>query len=223
MNLGNVDTFAVHYSAANSIGDPVRFLRSTQSYYLRGRGYSIGYNFAISQAGAVYELRGWGLKCAANRGWNHRTIAVIVLVDGQDQMTAAAVASLNDLYAEAERRTGRPLALKGHRDIGSTSCPGEGVYAQILAGLVRPTKTVLSAPKPTPKQSEEDDMTQIRWRPYGFANEFLLGGAPALHLAPDSAAAFSHIELVVESRPHAQALKSVLHQAGLTEADLVRR
>jgi hypothetical protein len=42
------------------------------------------------------------------------------------------------LLREANERTGRTLETVGHRDIGATACPGDGIYRQIQRGLVVP-------------------------------------------------------------------------------------
>jgi len=68
----------------------------------------------------------------------------------------------------------------------------------------------------------DTDMDPFRWRPHGYSNQFLIGAGPALHITPAMAA---HVKadtvLVNEPAPHAQGLKSVMHQAGVTDDDLV--
>ena len=141
------DTFPLHYTAADDLidGDPGEsaddlpaYLRAIQRDYKLNRGYSIGYGFAVDWLGGVWELRGYDIKNAANRNWNHRTGPVLCLVDGADPLTDEAIASVNALYAEGERRCERSLDLAGHRDIGATACPGDGIYNQIQAGLIYP-------------------------------------------------------------------------------------
>ena len=160
------DTFVLHYTAADDLidGDPGEhaedlpaYLRGMQRYYVDSRDYSVGYNFAVDWLGGVWMLRGFGIKCAANRNWNHRTIAVLCLVDGGDPMTAEAVASVNAIYAEAERRCGRSMNLVPHSAIGSTSCCGDGIRAQIASGVIRPTLPT-PLPPPVPPITEDDDM-----------------------------------------------------------------
>lgn len=166
--LEQVDTFPLHYTAADNLidGDPgehasmlPQYLRNIQHSYITNRGYSIGYGFAVDWLGGVWELRGYDIKNAANLGWNHRTLPVLCLVDWQDPLTSEALWSVRALYREANRRTGRSLNDVGHRDIGSTRCPGDGIYAQIQQGLVTPlTDAELGG--------EDDDMETIdpgRW------------------------------------------------------------
>ncbi len=171
MMLWAVDTFVVHYTAAKNLpdGDPgelgkVRgYLSTMAAYYWRVRMYALGYNFAVDWEGIVYELRGWDIKCAANLNWNDRSIAVLCLVDGDDPMPPAMLRSVNAIYAEADRRTGRRCQLKGHGDIGSTSCPGMGIRTQIRVGQVRPQPIgVSTAPILTEKEDPMNYLSEHR-------------------------------------------------------------
>lgn len=163
--LAWVNTFVLHYTAAKNVpdGDPgelgkVRgFLANMAAYYWRARMYALGYNFAVDHLGVVYELRGFDIRCAANKGWNERSIAVLCLVDGDDPMHPAMLRSVNAIYAEIDRRTGRACALKGHSDIGATACPGNGIRSQISDGAVRPEPISPAPPAPiTPPTTTGD-------------------------------------------------------------------
>ncbi|MCB0967948.1 MAG: N-acetylmuramoyl-L-alanine amidase [Ilumatobacter sp.] len=165
------DTFPLHYTAADDLidGDPGEhaedlpaYLRAIQRDYKKNRGYSIGYGFAVDWLGGVWELRGYDIKNAANLNWNTRTGPVLCLVDGADPLTAEALWSVRALYREANRRTGRHLNDVGHRDIGATACPGDGIYRQIQSGLITPlTAAELNPPLPE-KESDMDTMPQRR-------------------------------------------------------------
>jgi hypothetical protein len=135
-----VDTFVVHYTADNDLpdGDPGEdvedipgYLRGIQRYYETQRGYSIGYNYAVDWLGGVWQLRGVDFRCAANRGWNERSIAVLQLVDGQDPMTPAALEATRRLLAWCDGHVGRTLKVRPHSEVGSTHCPGDGIRRQI--------------------------------------------------------------------------------------------
>lgn len=101
------DTFPLHYTAADNLidGDPGEhaedlpaYLRAIQRDYTLNRGYSIGYGFAVDWLGGVWELRGYDIRNAANRGWNHRTGPVLCLVDGDDPLTPEALWSVRALH-----------------------------------------------------------------------------------------------------------------------------
>ena len=57
----------------------------------------------------------------------------------------------------------------------------------------------------------------------GTANVFLIGCGPALHLTGRSAADYANAGVpTIVLEQHAQGRKSILAQAGLTEADVVK-
>jgi hypothetical protein len=68
---------------------------------------------------------------------------VLCLVDGADAMSPIMVDAFGEVGAHVQGIVGRQLLVVGHRDIGSTSCPGDGIYGQVVAGVLDP-----SAPRP---------------------------------------------------------------------------
>jgi hypothetical protein len=161
-----VDTVVIHYTAADDLidGDPGEhaeqldeYLRAMQRSYVASRGYSVGYNAAVDYRSHSWELRGADIKCAANRGHNDHTFAILVLVDGADPANAAMIAKIRGLVAEAEELAGRKLAIIGHGQLAgaATACPGAGLRQQIAQGVFAP-----SLPPPIEIPSE-DDMTAL--------------------------------------------------------------
>lgn len=153
-------TAVVHYTAADDLidGDPGEhaedlpaYLRAMNKSYWVNRGYALGYLWAVDWLGGIWQIRGWEYQSAANKGENATTWPILVLVDGDDPATPEAAESIRLLIAEAGRRSGSPLFIKGHKDIGATACPGAGLYAQVQAGVFTPR------PKPTPPPIQEDD------------------------------------------------------------------
>ncbi len=147
--------FAVHYSA----GSPRDTVRSIQAFHMRsvaagGRGWSdIGYNFLVDVHGTIYEGRGWETIGAHAAGWNRVAIGVCFI--GRDgDVTDAAKRAIRQLYAEACRRKGGELRTIGHRDVNPTTCPGDGLYRWVRAGM--PVKGASSTPDPTPDEGEDD-------------------------------------------------------------------
>jgi hypothetical protein len=158
MQLWSVELLPAHYTAANTIPDDIpAYLRSIQNDYTVNRGYSIGYNFAVDQTGTAWELRGFDFKCAANKDMNEVTIAVLCLVDGAEAMNPAMVDTFQGVGAECVRVAGRPLFVVGHRDIGSTSCPGDGIYGQVVSGQLEPDDTQ-PEPGPEPRPPQQGDL-----------------------------------------------------------------
>lgn len=149
----NNTTAVIHYTAADDLidGDPgeyahmlPQYLRNMQYSYAKpksqgGRGYSVGYLFAVDWLGGVWQLRGWEFQSAANVNHNSYTVPILMLVDGDDGATEEALAAARAIIREAGFRAGgRRLAVVGHGDIGSTSCPGAGLRRQLRAGQFDP-------------------------------------------------------------------------------------
>lgn len=174
-NPANNDTIVIHYTAADDLidGDPGEhiedmdaYMRSMQYAYAKpksqgGRGYSLGYSWAVDYLGGIWQIRGWEFQSAANLGHNDHTLPILVLVDGNDPATDLAARSIRLIVAEAQRRSGRTMAIKGHGQLReetgvgtATSCPGTGLKTQIKAGVFVPTLQ----PPTTP---EEDDTVLV--------------------------------------------------------------
>lgn len=161
------DRIAIHYTAALNLidGDPGEnwagipaYLRAIHHDYLTSpeRGYSIGYGIAVDQRGETWQLRGVTWRNAANLNWNHRTLAILCLVDAADELRPPAVEAVRSIVAWFRRESPFAAGVKivGHRDIGATACPGNGIYTQISHGVLEP----LPDPPPPPDDEEEDDM-----------------------------------------------------------------
>lgn len=133
-----VNTIAIHYTADDRIPTNIaRYLANIQTSYTTKRGYSIGYNAAIDQTGVCWELRGVKFKCAANKRYNDMTFAILMLVDGQEPANNKMVVRARQLIADV-RRICPDSRIVGHRDIGSTACPGVGLYSQLVSGVFEP-------------------------------------------------------------------------------------
>jgi hypothetical protein len=134
-----VDKMVVHYTAAPKIPvDVPRYLRDMQAAYVRDRGYSLGYNCAVDQTGKTYEVRGFDLRCAANRNVNESSFAVLVLVDGDDEASPQAAAAVRRIVGHGQQFFKRVLKVVGHGEVGATACPGVGLRRQLAAGVFDP-------------------------------------------------------------------------------------
>lgn len=191
--LSLVDTYVFHYTAALDLpdGDPGEnaddvpgYLRAINADYYRRHGFSIGYSFALDWLGGVWELRGYTWRPAATGGkltgrqtFNRYTLAVLCLVDGSDALTPDAAAAARRLVADAERRCGRQLELGPHSRYDRTACCGDGIRAQLAAGLLDPD------PVPTPFPWEDSTVTFL-FRVRGYSDVLLLDHG---HVVPMSA------------------------------------
>ena len=132
----------IHYTAAKKVGrDTAQYLRQIQSSYVRNRGYSIGYNAAVDLNGVTWELRGDSIRSAANVHVNSKAFAILVLVDGDDPANPSMIAAIRDLVAQVRQGTRNTVAIVGHKDVGSTACPGNGLYGQLINGTFEPVIT----------------------------------------------------------------------------------
>ena len=139
-----VDKIAIHYTAAKRVGrDTAQYLRQIQSSYVRNRGYSIGYSAAVDQSGKTWELRGTRWMCAANKNRNPETFAVLLLVDSDDPANDAMIAATRALIQQFRDVSPNDVTIVGHKDIGATACPGNGLTAQLRNGVFEPIISVV--------------------------------------------------------------------------------
>jgi N-acetylmuramoyl-L-alanine amidase len=94
----------------------------------------IGYNFVVFQSGHIYEGRGWERIGAHAAGHNSTSYGIALAIDGRTHSaTRAAVQAVRDLI-DGGIRAGHiapDYTLRGHRDLGQTTCPGELVYRHL--------------------------------------------------------------------------------------------
>jgi hypothetical protein len=134
-------------------------VRAIQVYHVKGNGWNdLGYNFLVDKYGQVFEGRAGGVDRnvigAHAQGFNTGSTGVAVLGNYQAaRLPVAAETSLARLLAwrldlahvdpastldwissgNPRFRSGMPVALRaivGHRDVGSTNCPGSAVYSR---------------------------------------------------------------------------------------------
>lgn len=128
--------FVVHHSGAPSS----QSVSAIQSWCINGRGFNdIDYNFLVrGTTGEIYEGRGWDAVGAHTTNFN--TTGVGICIIGNDELSDAAKASVRWLYEQYTKRCGRPLEIKGHRQLATTGtvCPGDDVFAWVAAGMPAP-------------------------------------------------------------------------------------
>jgi hypothetical protein len=229
LDWGRVDTVVIHYPADPSIPETptidnfIAHLRASQRSYVNGRGYSYGYGCVVWD-GMSAEVRGEKFRNAANTPQNATTFAIQVRVEGQttgdsDTSTPAnpqEIEAVRRIIAWAQAQAGRKLAVIGHRDVRATGCPGDAMYAQVQDGTFRPLPTIPDLPP-----GEDIDMeTLLLWRHEKFADMFLLGNGPALHVSPAVRDHYTDLGVQIIVDDHAGMLASVLASASLTHAHL---
>ncbi|MER5863785.1 N-acetylmuramoyl-L-alanine amidase [Kitasatospora sp. NPDC002040] len=131
--------FFIHYDGATPITRTgVAIPQAIEREHLNNSWSGIGYHFVVSQAGEVYEGRGWALQGAHCPDHNRSGIGVQIAVGGDQAPTDAALRAARELYDLACAKTGRTLAKRGHRDGFATNCPGGRLYAWVQAGMPAP-------------------------------------------------------------------------------------
>ena len=152
--------FVHHTAGANDYtrAEADNVVRGVYSYHVQSRGWSdIGYNFLVDRYGTVYEGRYGGITRpvvgAHASGFNTNTFGVSLMGNFVNaRPPAAMVSALRGMLAwkydvhhvnvagkvdYAENGSGPTVTLNrlsGHRDVGSTTCPGGNAYA-LLPGL----------------------------------------------------------------------------------------
>jgi hypothetical protein len=138
----SVDALAVHYSSmlaeqrADHAGcDDV--VRNIQRFHQDTRGWNdIAYSWLFCNHGHAYEGRGWAVMTAATAGHNSHTQAICFLGTdrkSRDDVTVPGREAAAHLVQEFLRKFGKDCRVGGHRDWVSTSCPGDELYAWVVA------------------------------------------------------------------------------------------
>ncbi len=145
-----VTKIIIHHTASTQdLQDPMKAIRDIYYFHTITRGWGdIGYNYIIDQQGNIYEGRagGDGVVGAHAGPGNIGSIGIAVLGNYQDNDVPEPV--IHSLVALIRAKTqqynidptgnsmfrGQNLPnIMGHRDIMSTSCPGDKLYAQLPA------------------------------------------------------------------------------------------
>jgi hypothetical protein len=146
------DKVVVHYNggplfrAYEGVLAEKAILRIWENWHLRKKWRGVAYGWAIGMSGTVYRLRGWN-NYAAHTGdvdhdginENKEAIPVAFILGGDQEPTPAALASFLSLLdlLESDSRSASHLKLYGHRDVRTTPCPGEPLYALVQRNFDR--------------------------------------------------------------------------------------
>ena len=209
--------------------DTVTILRAMQHAYLTdpSRGYSLGYGIGVDVLGDDWEIRGFDIHNAANKGapeksghknWNDVTISVLVIQRGNMPAGLDQVDGVRRVIARIWQAAGRQIPVGVHMDGDYTPCAGVGITAQVRSGELLPQPDPIPDPGPGPDPSPEDEMIKVRFK--GYNNVFLLGSGGYAHITIALDKFYKDLPLVL-SELHSQGLKSALTQCGLKMSDMV--
>lgn len=142
-------------------------VRGIQAFHMDGNGWSdVAYSAIACPHGYVFEGRGPGHRTAANGtdDGNQRFYAVCFLGGEGDDFTDEAKQAINDAIGWLGGGQ-----IVGHRDLTSTACPGDEIYAWAHAGHPTPDPGGSGTPDPPPPPPEEDDMLGFIYHSAGSA------------------------------------------------------
>lgn len=141
----SIRKIVIHHTATTkNLEDPKKAIRDIYVWHTLSKGWGdIGYNYIIDQQGNIYEGRAGGeMVVGAHAGQgNFGSIGIAVLGNYQESdPPEAVITALTSLIKEKAQQynidtEGASLFrgekfpnIMGHRDIMSTSCPGERLY-----------------------------------------------------------------------------------------------
>ncbi|WP_181312319.1 FG-GAP-like repeat-containing protein [Nocardioides campestrisoli] len=177
LRYGSISAGFVHHTvnANDYTADQVPgIIRSIYAYHVKSRGWSdIGYNFLVDRFGRIWEGRFGGVDKAVvgahTLGYNDYAFAMSAIGNFETvQPSAEMIAAYGQLFAwklglhgvnpaSKSQQVGKKVfpAINGHRDAGSTACPGRYLYAQLpairAAAAAAPPATT---PPPAPEYKE---------------------------------------------------------------------
>ncbi|XP_054457696.1 peptidoglycan recognition protein 5 [Anoplopoma fimbria] len=132
---GIVQRVVIHHTAnprCKDQKDCVSRILSIQRNHMTERGFDdIGYNFLVAEDGTVYEGRGWGVQGAHAKYNNHDSLGIAFMGNfNDDTPSIEAKSSVKQLLQSGvcQGFINPKFTLIGHRDLGSTDCPGNNLY-----------------------------------------------------------------------------------------------
>ncbi|HEY3434202.1 MAG TPA: peptidoglycan recognition family protein [Solirubrobacterales bacterium] len=136
--LGPDSTVFIHYSASDGAGidkrgEPRQAVLNIQAHHQDGNGWcDTGYSWIVVQPRGIFKRpivfkgRGFGKVPAAQEGHNTGNVAICVIADSNDRISRATFRAIAYLVRRCPARN-----VKGHRDVNSTSCPGDRLYSKL--------------------------------------------------------------------------------------------
>ncbi len=133
LRVGRVTSFVLHHTTGQYSG--YQTVRQIQAFHQgpTRKWADIGYNLLVAPDGTMFEGRGWDVQGAHARGYNAVSLGIAYIGDGRRPVSDEAKRSILLLADEADRRFG-VLRRVGHRDVGSTVCPGDVLYRWWVSG-----------------------------------------------------------------------------------------
>ncbi|MDQ3693958.1 MAG: peptidoglycan recognition protein family protein [Chloroflexota bacterium] len=137
----------IHHTDTTNFEDPVLGLRLIYYYHAVTRGWGdIGYNYLVDFMGNVYEGRfggetavgshalqyNWGSAGIGTMGRYFNEPVTPEMRSGLTWITAWACRALDPLATPPFQNIASLPTICAHRDVNTTSCPGDAMYAEIV-------------------------------------------------------------------------------------------
>nr|AEW43446.1 peptidoglycan recognition protein [Solen grandis] len=110
-------------------------VRGIQNYHMDSNGWNdIGYSFLVGNDGRVYEGRGWDVSGAHTQNYNSVSYGVAFIGDFSSSLPSASARTAAQNLISCGVQSGKissSYTLSGHRDVGTTACPGTSLYNEI--------------------------------------------------------------------------------------------
>ena len=188
---GTVKTGFIHHTVnANdyTAAQVPALLRGIYAYHTQSRGWrDIGYNFLVDRFGRIWEGRYGGVGSpvvgAHTLGYNEVSFAMSAIGNYDTAAPPQAVLdayarlfawklSLYDIAADSPRervKNGWLPAINGHRDVGSTACPGRYLYAKLptVRTMARSVQNGAQSGTSKPPAPVRATAITMRWRAIG--------------------------------------------------------
>lgn len=130
-----VKDFFIHHTESGTCSaflSCVSAVKAIQNYHMDSKGWSdIGYSFLVGGDGRIYEGRGWNTVGAHTLNYNSISLAASFIGSFMSSTpTASALTAVKSLIQCGinNGKISTNYALFGHRDVGSTDCPGTALY-----------------------------------------------------------------------------------------------
>ena len=145
LQADRVSMTVLHHTTGSYVS--AQTVRQIQSFHMGPdrKWADVAYSWLVAPDGTVFEGRGWDWTGAHTKGYNSVSVGIAYVGDGRLAVPEVAKRAILSVADEADVRFGR-LRRVGHRDVGSTVCPGDVLYAWWVSGPSLPSATPLESP-----------------------------------------------------------------------------
>jgi hypothetical protein len=221
-----------HYTGNNidyTGKDAAEITRQIQRVFSTTKPFEYNYVIGQNDDDQIIEFAG-KFQAAHSGGENGDSFGVLFLLGVGEEVTDLMIDKwrwLRDVLI-ADGSLSPNVEQLQHRQMpgAATACPGASVIRRWPEFLTPYIQTVTPQ---SPSETEETDMiaATILWRPKGYANTFAVTPNGSRHLGGETYRIIvaqlkaAGVDSTIVVSDHRQELKCILHQCGLTAADLV--